>query len=84
MSPENKNRLALGMKGLLLSIWAMLTIATCSGVWSFCQVKAVKNLAVALFICNGAAIAILARMAYKKYIAVLDVLHPKHEFTQHV
>ena len=72
------------MKAFLLVIWAMLTIATCSGVWSFCQEKAVKTFAIGLFICNGAAIAIFARRAYKKYSDVLDALHPKHEFTQHM
>ncbi len=84
MSPENKNRLELGAKVLLLAIWALLTIATCAGVWSYCPEKAVKVFALILFLCNGVAIAILVKRAFKKYNDVLEVLFPKHDINHPV
>ena len=49
MSPENKKRLAEGLKILGLAVWFLLVAATCSGVWNYCTEKAVCVFASILF-----------------------------------
>ena len=62
MNEENKNRLAFGLKVLLLVLYVLLTIVTCVGVWNYNQEQFVKTCAVALSVCNLG----LAVLYYKK------------------
>lgn len=41
------------LKIAALAVYALLTIATCAGVWNYCPEAAVKWFAFALFVCNG-------------------------------
>lgn len=56
MNDQNKNNVSTGLKKLALVIWALLTAATCAGVWNFCPEKAVKFGALLLFACNAVSI----------------------------
>lgn len=53
MNQENKNRTAWGLKVLALAIFFILTVAVCSGVWSYCPEPWVKWCAIALLVVNG-------------------------------
>ena len=53
MDAENKNRIVLGIKMIVLTIYVGLTIATCAGVWNYCTESLIKWGALALAICNG-------------------------------
>ena len=56
MNDQNKNNVSTGLKKPALAIWALLTAATCAGVWNFCPEKSVKIAAGVLLACNGFAI----------------------------
>ena len=56
MNNDNKNRMSVGAKRIALAVYALLTIATCAGVWNFCPEKTVKIGAVLLFLCNAISI----------------------------
>ena len=56
MTPENKDRISRGLQVVALVAYAILTIATCAGVWNFCKETTVIILSVVLFAVNGYAI----------------------------
>jgi hypothetical protein len=56
MNEDNKKRVTVGAKKLALAVYAILTIATCAGVWNFCPEKAVKFGDLLLFACNAVSI----------------------------
>ena len=66
MNEQNKENVSWGVKVLMLFIWALLTIATCAGVWSFCPEFFVKILAGGLFASNGFAIYKLGKKVNKQ------------------
>lgn len=67
MTEDNKNRIAMGITVILMAVWALLTIATCAGVWNHCPEKAVKVFAFLLMAFNGVAIWRIIASASKKY-----------------
>jgi len=48
--------MAWGLKVLALAIFVILTVAVCSGAWSYCPESWVKWCAAALLVVNGYAI----------------------------
>lgn len=52
MEESNKKRLKWGGKVLFLFVWALLTAAVCSAVWSFVPEVTIKVAAGALFVAN--------------------------------
>lgn len=66
MNEQNQKNVSAGVKVLILFLYALLTIATCAAVWSFCPEVFVKLLAGALFACNGFAIYKLAKKVHKE------------------
>ena len=56
MDSYNKNRIITGLKVLAIVVWALLTIAVCCGVWTYCPEPAITWLAGALIFANGIAI----------------------------
>lgn len=62
MNDQNKNNIREGLAKIALAIYALLTIATCAGVWNFCEEPAVKVMAGLLFACN----AVVAVKLWKK------------------
>ncbi len=49
---DNKDRIRKGLKMLFLFVWALLTVAVCSAVWTFVPEVAIKVAAGALFAAN--------------------------------
>ena len=56
MNEDNKKRVSKGVKMLALAAYTLITIATCSAVWSYCPEVAVKVMSGILFLCNAFAI----------------------------
>lgn len=56
MNDQNKSIIKEGLAKLALVIYALLTIATCAGVWNYCPETTVNILSTALLACNGLAI----------------------------
>ena len=56
MNDQNKSNIREGLMKLALAAYAILTIATCAGVWNYCPETAVKVMAGVLFACNGLAV----------------------------
>ena len=56
MNDQNKSNIREWLAKLAIAAYAILTIATCAGVWSYCPETAVKVMAGILFVCNGLAI----------------------------
>lgn len=67
MTPENKNRIVKGAKILALALFAIITIATCVGVWNFCPEPFVKWCAGILMAVNAVAIYVIAKNTMFKY-----------------
>ena len=67
MTPENKNRIVKGAKILALTLFAIITIATCVGVWNFCPAPFVKWCAGILMAVNAVAIYVIAKNTMFKY-----------------
>lgn len=67
MTPENKNRIVKGAKILALALFALITIATCVGVWNFCKEPIVKWCAGILMAVNAVAIYVIAKNTMFKY-----------------
>lgn len=53
MNEFNKAHLKQGGKMLFLFVWALLTIAVCSGIWNYIPFVALKVAAIALFGANA-------------------------------
>jgi hypothetical protein len=53
MEEANKKRLKWGGKVLFLFVWALLTVAVCSAVWTVVPEVALKVAAGALFAANA-------------------------------
>lgn len=49
---DNKDRIKKGLKMAFLFVWALLTAAVCSAVWSFVPEVTLKVAAGALFVAN--------------------------------
>lgn len=49
---DNKDRIKKGLKMVFLFVWALLTVAVCSAVWTFVPEVAIKVAAGALFAAN--------------------------------
>lgn len=67
MEQDNKNRIAKGEKILALSLFALITIATCVGVWNFCKEPLVKWCAGIFMAVNAVAIYVIAKNTMFKY-----------------
>lgn len=61
----NKERMKLGLRVLLLFIWALLTIATCAAVWNLVKDVTLIIASVLLFGFNAIAIHKAAKMLSK-------------------
>lgn len=61
----NKERMKLGLRVLLLFIWALLTIATCAAVWNLVKNVTLIIASVLLFGFNAIAIRKAAKMLSK-------------------
>lgn len=67
MEQDNKNRIVKGAKILALTLFALITIATCVGVWNFCKEPLVKWCAGILMAVNAVAIYVIAKNTMFKY-----------------
>ena len=63
---DNKDRIKKGSKMLFLFVWALLTIAVCSAVWSFVPEIALKVAAGGLFAANAIEIVKLGQRISKE------------------
>ena len=52
MNDQNKTIIRAWLAKVGLAVYLILTIATCAGVWNFCQETAVKVMAGAVLLCN--------------------------------
>ncbi len=63
---DNKDRIRKGLKMLFLFVWALLTVAVCSAVWTFVPEVAIKVAAGALFAANVVEIVKLGKRISKE------------------
>lgn len=66
MNEFNKGNMKWGLKVLFLFIWALLTVAICSAVWTFVPEVAIKVAAGALFAANVVEIVKLGKRISKE------------------
>lgn len=67
MEQDNKKRIVKGAKILALTLFAIITIANCVGVWYFCPESFVKWCAGILMAVNAVAIYVIAKNTMFKY-----------------
>lgn len=63
---DNKDRIKKGLKMAFLFVWALLTIAICSAIWSFVPEVTLKIAAGGLFIANAVEIVKLGQRISKE------------------
>lgn len=63
---DNKDRIKKGLKMTFLFVWALLTVAVCSAVWTFVPEVAIKVAAGALFAANVVEIVKLGKRISKE------------------
>lgn len=63
---DNKDRIKKGLKMAFLFVWALLTVAVCSAVWTFVPEVAIKVAAGALFAANVVEIVKLGKRISKE------------------